>query len=338
MALYVDISKKMGNFTLNVKIKTVSKTTALFGLSGSGKSVTLKCIAGVLKPDSGVIVLNDRVLFDSDKHINLPPQERNVGYLPQSYALFPNMNVKENIICGLNKYKRKDRKSLCDKYLKQFSVSEIANLNPHQLSGGQQQRVALARAFATKPELLLLDEPFSALDSMIKLQLELDMLSALKQYEGDVLFVSHDRNEVCKMCDSVCIIENGVNSEVKSLDIALSNPETVSESMLANFDNICKIIDSNKTEFGFTVDKITRDNSKYIAFRSDNLSLDTSKSDIIFEVIATDIICDSQKRYLVLKAINGIKPMLISVSEDSDICINDRITVGLNYFDIHFLK
>lgn len=338
MALYVDIKKKLGNFTLIVKISTESKINALFGLSGSGKSITLKCIAGIIKPDSGKIILNNRVLFDSENKINLSPQERNIGYLPQSYALFPNMNVKENISCGLIKYKRKERKKLCDEYIERFNLKDVSSLFPHQLSGGQQQRVALARALSTKPELLLLDEPFSALDSQLKLQLELDMLSALKIFKGDVLFVSHDSSEVCRLCESVCVIENGISQTIKPISDVLTNPENVTEALLSNFDNICSIKNNNETEFGFFVDVEQNTNEKYIAVKSDCIKLNFKKADIVFESEITNIISDSDKSYLVLQADAKSKPLLAQISSNDNYLIDNKVLVGIDYSDVYFLK
>lgn len=337
MALYVDITKKLGNFTLNVKIATGTKSTALFGVSGSGKSITLKCIVGILKPDSGRIILNDRILFDSDKNINIPPQERNIGYLPQNFALFPDMNVSENIICGLQKHNRKERKSLCNDLLNHFDLYEIAHLYPHQLSGGQQQRVALTRALATEPELLLFDEPFSSLDSLLKQQLGLDLLIMLKDFDGEILFVSHDKDEVCKLCESVCVIENGTNTNVKPLDTVLDCPKTISEALLAGIDNIGKISDSNLSEFGFTVDTEKLPNAKYVAIKSDSIKTDQSDCSIVFETVIVDIIRDSNKHYLICKANDKSKHLLV-FTNDLNHCINEKITLSIDSKDIYYLK
>lgn len=337
MALYVDITKKLGNFTLDVKIATESKSTALFGMSGSGKSVTLKCIAGILKPDSGVIILNDRILFDSEKKINIPSQERNIGYLPQNFALFPDMNVSENIICGLHKHNRKERKSLCIDLLKRFNLAEISHLYPHQLSGGQQQRVALVRALATKPELLLFDEPFSSLDSLLKQQLELDMLFMLKQFDGEILFVSHDKDEVCRICDSVCVIENGTNTNVKSLNSVLDCPETISEALLSGFDNIGRIADSSLSEFGFMVDAEKSADAKFIAVKSESIKIDNIDCSIVFEAVIVDIIRDSNKHYLICKANDKSKHLLVHTNYLNQ-CINKKTTLGIDNNDVYYLK
>lgn len=337
MALYVDITKRLGNFTLDVKITTESKSTALFGMSGSGKSVTLKSIAGILKPDSGRIILNDRILFDSDKKIDIPPQERNIGYLPQNFALFPDMNVSENIICGLHKHNRKKRKSLCNDLLKRFNLYELAHLYPHQLSGGQQQRVSLIRALATEPELLLFDEPFSSLDSLLKQQLELDMLLMLKKFDGEILFVSHDKDEVCKLCDSVCVIENGTNTNLKPLNTVLDCPETISEALLAGIDNIGRISDSNLTEFGFMVDTEKSPNAKFVAIKSESIKTDVKNCNIVIDAVIADIIRDSNKSYLICKTNDKSKHLLVYANNLNN-CIKEKITLSIDSKDVYYLK
>ena len=166
--LEVQIYKKLAEFDLDVSFQVNDNISGLMGASGSGKSMTLKCIAGIETPDQGRIVLNDRVLFDSEKKINVPIQKRNVGYMFQSYALFPNMDVYENISVGLRARKVNDVDIVVRKVMKQFQISELASRYPKQLSGGQRQRVALARLMAYEPDVLLLDEPFSALDEDLK--------------------------------------------------------------------------------------------------------------------------------------------------------------------------
>ena len=138
--------------------------------------MTLKCIAGIEKPDKGKIVLDGVTLFDSEQHINLPPQKRRVGYLFQQYALFPSMTAEQNILCALTCSSREDRKEKFAALLRTFRLEGLEKKLPAQLSGGQQQRVALARILASEPQAILLDEPFSALDSYLKWELELGEL------------------------------------------------------------------------------------------------------------------------------------------------------------------
>ena len=198
--LEVQIYKKLAEFDLDVSFQVNDNILGLMGASGSGKSMTLKCIAGIETPDQGRIVLNDRVLFDSEKKINVPIQKRNVGYMFQSYALFPNMNVYENISVGLRARKVKDVDIVVQKVMQQFRIFELASRYPKQLSGGQRQRVALARLMAYEPDVLLLDEPFSALDEDLKKDLLQELKSEL-QISKPVVFVSHNKEEVNELCD-----------------------------------------------------------------------------------------------------------------------------------------
>lgn len=206
--LEVQIYKKLAEFDLDVSFQVDDNILGLMGASGSGKSMTLKCIAGIETPDQGRIVLNNRVLFDSEKKINVPIQKRNVGYMFQSYALFPNMNVYENISVGLRARKVKDVDIVVQKVMQQFRIFELASRYPKQLSGGQRQRVALARLMAYEPDVLLLDEPFSALDEDLKKDLLQELKSEL-QISKPVIFVSHDKEEVNELCDLKYKIKQG---------------------------------------------------------------------------------------------------------------------------------
>ena len=155
MSLKVDIRKDLGGFRLDVKFEAESGVTCLLGASGCGKSMTLKCIAGIDKPDDGRIELDGRVLYDSKEKIDLPPQQRRVGYLFQNYALFPNMTVRQNILCGLCREKdRAEKEKRLGEMVKMLQLEGLENHKPHQLSGGQQQRVALARILVSDPQLL----------------------------------------------------------------------------------------------------------------------------------------------------------------------------------------
>ena len=209
MSLFVDIRKQLGDFLLQVRLETDS-ITAILGPSGCGKSMTLKCIAGVETPDSGKIVLNERTLFDSEKKINVKPQERRVGYLFQNYALFPNMTVRQNILCGLHREKDKSRKEdVLRKMIRLMGLEGTEDRFPSQISGGQQQRTALARILVSDPEAILLDEPFSALDTHLREKLMVDMREILIGFGGIAVEVTHNRNEAYYLCDSTALMDNG---------------------------------------------------------------------------------------------------------------------------------
>lgn len=209
MELSVDIKKKLSGFTLNVKLDAGRKTLGLLGASGSGKSMTLRCIAGIEKPDEGRILLNGRELFHSEKGIHLPCRERRVGYLFQSYALFPNMTVEENIGFGLGRMPKEKRKALVKHKIEIMKLQGLEKRYPAQLSGGQQQRVALARALAIEPEILLLDEPFSALDEHLRHLMAKQLMDTLTDYPGVTLFVTHNMEEAYRICRDLVVLQNG---------------------------------------------------------------------------------------------------------------------------------
>lgn len=210
MSLIVDIKKDFGSFFLESKFETEDLITGVLGSSGSGKSMTLKCIAGIVTPDEGYIALDDRVLFDSRKKINVRPQERKVGYLFQNYALFPTMTVKKNIMCGLKK--EKDREAKKKKYKEAIELLHLEGLEnrlPSQLSGGQAQRTALARIIVSEPDLLLLDEPFSALDAFLRRSLQTELLALLKSLGKEAIIVTHSAREVQRMTTYLFVMKDG---------------------------------------------------------------------------------------------------------------------------------
>lgn len=235
MALAVDIQKRLGRFRLQVQFEAGDERLALLGASGCGKSVTLRCIAGILTPDEGKIVLDGITLFDSAAKVDLSPQRRRVGYLFQQYALFPNMTVRQNIAAAVRE--RAKREETVPRLLRQFQLEQVAGQRPGQLSGGQQQRVALARILASEPRALLLDEPFSALDSYLKYQLELEMMDTLDQFPGTVLWVSHDRGEVFRSCQQVCVIDQGHSCPVQDLSQLFHAPSTEAAARLSGCKN-----------------------------------------------------------------------------------------------------
>jgi molybdate transport system ATP-binding protein len=180
MSLTVDIHKQLGRFSLDASFRADGGTLGLLGASGSGKSLTLKCIAGIERPDRGKILLNGVTLFDSERWINLPPQKRRVGYLFQNYALFPNMTVRQNILCGIRWERDRARRAAeLRRVVELLHLQGLEEQRPDQLSGGQQQRTALARILVSRPELLMLDEPFSALDEHLRDQLQIQMKKLL---------------------------------------------------------------------------------------------------------------------------------------------------------------
>lgn len=240
MTLFVDIRKKLGEFQLDVKFQTGVETMALLGASGCGKSVTLRCIAGSMTPDEGKIILDGVTLFDSGQKINLPPQKRQIGYLFQQYALFPNMTVRQNIAAAVADKARRD--AVTAQKLRQFRLEDAADKRPHQISGGQQQRTALARILASRPKAILLDEPLSALDSYLKEQLEAELRRTLDSFPGPILWVSHDRGEVFRNCRHVCVLDQGRSQGTYTLRGLFHDPATEAAARLSGCSNVAPAV------------------------------------------------------------------------------------------------
>ncbi len=238
MALVVDIKKQCGSLALDISLTTSDGVHGLLGVSGAGKSMTLKCIAGIETPDSGRIVLGDRVLFDSEQGINLPPQQRKVGYLFQHYALFPTMTVEKNIQAGCQSKDKSVQKQEVAALMDTLQLTHLAKKYPHQISGGEQQRVALARILASQPEALLLDEPLSALDSFLKWQVQLELSGFLKTFPHPVLFVSHNQEEIAHLCQQVWVVSGGKSQEKTTVEALFHHPKTVDACLLSGCKNL----------------------------------------------------------------------------------------------------
>lgn len=207
--LSLDLFKPLSGFCLDLGLEAEAEVLGLLGASGSGKSMTLRCIAGLEKPASGRIVLNGRVLFDSALQINRPARDRHIGFVFQNYALFPHLTIAQNIAFGLQHLPVAEQKHLVQEQLNFMQMPDLGNRYPHQLSGGQQQRVALARALASQPELLLLDEPFSALDAHLRTQLEQQLIETLVNYPGVTIFVTHNLEEAYRVCKRLLVMNEG---------------------------------------------------------------------------------------------------------------------------------
>ena len=240
--LTVDLEKRLGSFHLRACFQTAGGFHGLLGRSGSGKSMTLKCIAGIERPDRGRIVLGDRVLFDSTQKIDLPPQKRRIGYLFQQYALFPHMTVLENVTAGISGCSRPERRLRAMSLLERFGLAALARRYPAQLSGGQQQRTALARILAAKPEVIALDEPLSALDTALRRQLEAELAALLKDFPGPVLWVSHDIGELCRTCSVISLAEGGQISPPRNTGALLRNPGTVRAARLLGYRSFARCL------------------------------------------------------------------------------------------------
>ena len=238
MSLEVRIKKRFPAFTLDVDFCAENETLGFLGASGCGKSLTLRCIAGIETPDEGRIVVNGRVFFDSNAGINLSPQERKTALLFQNYMLFPNLTVAENVAAGLGKeVPKEERERIVASELKRFGLEGFDKRYPAQLSGGQQQRVALARMLAASPGILMLDEPFSALDSHLKSVLEQNLVSLFDAFDGTILYVSHDIDEALRFCDRIAVVEAGHIMEIDSGDELVNHPQSTAGLKLSGCKN-----------------------------------------------------------------------------------------------------
>ena len=223
MSLLVEIEKQLGNFHLDVRFQAETETLALLGASGCGKSMTLKCIAGIMTPDRGRIVLNGRVLFDSEAGIDLPPQQRRVGYLFQNYALFPTMTVEKNILCGIRSGSKAEKAAALSATLHRFRLEDLEKRYPAQLSSGQQQRVAIARALAMDPEVLLFDEPTSALDPEMVGEV-LDVMVNLAEEGMTMICVTHEMGFARTVADRLIFMDQGQIVEAGKPDTLFTAP------------------------------------------------------------------------------------------------------------------
>ena len=237
MTLEVAIEKQVSDFMLAVEFTADGAPMGLLGPSGSGKTMTLRAIAGLEAPDRGRIVLDGRVLFDSLRNINVPPRERKIGLLFQNYALFPHLTVAENIAFGLHRLPEAERARRVALQLAAAHLNDLTSRYPASLSGGEQQRVALARALAVEPEALLLDEPFSALDTHLRSALERQLRETLETYRGSTIFVSHNLEEAYRVCENLVVLERGSVAARGPKEEVFRHPPTLEVARLTGCKN-----------------------------------------------------------------------------------------------------
>jgi ABC-type sulfate/molybdate transport systems ATPase subunit len=278
MSLEVAIEKKLPGFYLSVKFTADGAPVGLLGPSGSGKTMTLRAIAGLETPDRGRIVLHGRVLYDSEQGINLPARERHIGLLFQNYALFPHLTVAENIAFGLRHLSARDRDQQIAKQLAAVHLGSLANRYPAKLSGGEQQRAALARALAIEPAALLLDEPFSALDTHLRGALERQLRETLGSYRGSTIFVSHNLEEAYRVCEELVVLTGGAVAACGPKEEIFRHPPLLEVARLTGYKNYSRarrdasgMIDA--TDWGCTL-RVTQKFSKqpgHIAIRAHHI-------------------------------------------------------------------
>ena len=320
MKLVVNIEKRLRDFTLAANFTLTDTTLALLGASGSGKSMTLKCIAGLERPDRGQIVLNERILFDSEKGINLPPQARSVGYLFQNYALFPNMTVRENIIFALDG-SREEKERIFKENVARFSLDGLENAYPAGLSGGQQQRVAFARILARGADVLLLDEPLSALDTHLKWQIETALREILTMQDISAILVTHDRDEAFRIAQEIATVDRGQLTPPTDKHELFRNPRTCAATTLTGCKNISAAhsVDEHHVEaidWGITLrvaDAAT--DVRHIAVRAHYLVLATENDVDALPARIAEVIESTFTYIVMLRFADGATPIRWEVAE-----------------------
>jgi molybdate transport system ATP-binding protein len=231
MQILVDIRKRLATgarvFTLEVAFASDQDITVLYGPSGSGKSLTLKAVAGLIQPDGGRIEVAGQVFFDGDQKIHLPARHRRVGYVPQDYALFPHLSVGKNISFGLrqgwSKPNHRDWRQV-EEMLEAFDLRELQDAYPGEISGGQRQRVALARALILQPQILLLDEPFAALDGFLRAKMRQALLEVQSRFHIPVILISHDPEDVTALAQTLVVYDMGRVSRLVDREAQLREP------------------------------------------------------------------------------------------------------------------
>jgi molybdate transport system ATP-binding protein len=236
--LRLRLASESGTFDLDVAFVLQNGINILFGSSGAGKTTLLECIAGLANPNTGRIALRDRVLFDSERSINVPARHRNVGYVFQDLALFPHLNIEANVAYGLQSISAPERKQRVLTALESLGILDLRRRRPGELSGGERQRVALARALVTDPDILLLDEPLAALDLPVRMQIADDLRRSVQNLPIPVLYVTHSRDEVFMLGERMLVLERGKLIAEGSPHEVMSAPRSETVAQLAGFENI----------------------------------------------------------------------------------------------------
>jgi len=281
LSIEVNIKKSFPSFYLDIAFSAEAETLGFLGASGCGKSLTLRSIAGLVTPDEGRIVVNGEVFFDSAKKIDLKPQQRKTALLFQDYKLFPNLTVAGNIAAGMPGHLSKEEVHQRVKaQLERFNLKGYGSRYPARLSGGQQQRVALARMLAAEPDILMLDEPFSALDAHLKSGLEEDLIELFENYKGTILYVSHDIDEAFRFCERVAVFDEGRIVQISSASELVSSPATLASIKVSGVKNIsaARKIDEHSVEaldWGMVLSTKERvsDEAKWLGVRANYLRL-----------------------------------------------------------------
>lgn len=252
-SLRAAIKFQVEKFHLDVNLTMDRELVVLFGPSGAGKSLLLRTLAGLLTPSEGRIELGDRVIFDPQRKINIPPQLRQVGYMPQQYALFPHLTVAGNIRYGLFNWQPLERESRLQELLEVMRLDHVVDRFPTEISGGEQQRTALARALAPRPGILLMDEPFAALDEVLREHLRQELLRLQRRYHLPILLVTHNLVEAYTLADRVVIFQDGRITQEGSRDDVFRRPDTPQIAKLMAMDNVIGVPIQEHTSVGIHI-------------------------------------------------------------------------------------
>lgn len=238
LQMEVQVARRFGRFALDVAFATADRRVVLFGPSGAGKTLTLRMIAGIVRPRAGRIVIGERVLYDSARGVDLSAHRRHVGYVPQGYALFPHLTVADNVAYGLRGAAVGERRTRARAMLALTGLDGLEGKRPHELSGGQQQRVALARALAIEPSVLLLDEPLSAIDAPLRASLRAELANLQARTGTAMITVTHDLGDAFALGDWIVVVDSGRVLQEGPKDEVYYRPATVSVAQLVGFRNI----------------------------------------------------------------------------------------------------
>jgi molybdate transport system ATP-binding protein len=238
--LEVRLKRALRGFSLDVAFSSKNEVLSILGPSGSGKTMTLQCIAGLVMPDNGFVAVNGRVLLDTAKGINVPVSKRRVGFAFQNYALFPHLTASQNVAYGIRDLSKSESARRVGDLLEKMHIPALGDRYPRQLSAGQQQRVALARALAPDPEILLLDEPFSALDALVRERLQLEVRDLRTFFKGSILFVTHDLTEAYNVSSRISIFENGHVVQDDHIHTVVNHPATEMVARIVGIRNLMK--------------------------------------------------------------------------------------------------
>ncbi|MDE2919134.1 MAG: ABC transporter ATP-binding protein [Chloroflexota bacterium] len=234
----IDVTLTLGDFRLAPSLQVGPGITVLFGQSGAGKTLTLEAVAGLLTPDRGRIAIHDRPVFDATTGLNVPPYDRRLGYVVQSYALFPHLTVAQNVAYGVFDLPRTEREQRVDSLLSTLGIQDLADRRPSRISGGQAQRTALARALVRRPQALLLDEPFAALDEGVALTLRRELRRLVRDLDLPVLMVTHDLTEASHIGDRIAVMDAGQVLQVGARPDVLQRPRTARVARLLGIANV----------------------------------------------------------------------------------------------------